>query len=51
MQYLDWRQKEGWNYCKICGKEIKLKSNREMYCAKCKRIKELEKQTRYNQKR
>ena len=42
MQYLDWRQKEGYNYCKVCGKEIKKSGNhRNIYCTKCAKEKEL----------
>lgn len=35
VKYLDWRQKEGYNYCKVCGKEIKKTNNRGKYCSKC----------------
>ena len=37
VKYLDWRQKEGYNYCKVCGKEIKKTNNRGKYCSKCGR--------------
>ena len=40
VKYLDWRQKEGYNYCKVCGKEIKLKikNSNAKYCNKCAKI-------------
>ena len=37
VKYLDWRQKDGYAYCKVCGKEIKksyVNSNIK-YCGKC----------------
>lgn len=43
VKYLDWRQKEGYNYCKVCGKEIKKTNNRGKYCSKCGRIVDNEK--------
>ena len=42
VKYLDWRQKEGYNYCKVCGKEIKKSGKTDKYCGKCK--KEIEKE-------
>ena len=48
VKYLDWRQKEGYNYCKVCGKEIKKSCNREKYCGKCsKKIKAQQDTERY----
>ena len=38
VKYLDWRQKEGYNYCKVCGKEIKRTNNKSKYCSKCAKI-------------
>ena len=35
VKYLDWRQKPNYNYCKVCGKEIKKTNNRGKYCRKC----------------
>lgn len=53
MQYLDWRQKEGYNYCKVCGKEIKISKTKPMrYCGKCaKDIKEKQDLERYKNKK
>lgn len=42
VKYLDWRQKPNYNYCKVCGKEIKKKGKADKYCGKCK--KEIEKE-------
>ena len=27
VKYLDWRQKPNYNYCRVCGKEIKQKQD------------------------
>lgn len=35
VEYLKWRNKENYTYCIECGKEIKIKSNRQQYCSKC----------------
>ena len=36
VKYLDWRQKPNYNYCRVCGKEIKLSKTRPVrYCGKC----------------
>ena len=35
VQYLNWRNKEGYNYCIVCGKGIIIKSNNQIYCSKC----------------
>ena len=44
VKYLDWRQKEGYAYCKVCGKEIKVsKTKPSKYCTKCGRIVDNEK--------
>ena len=54
VKYLDWRQKEGYNYCKVCGKEIKLKikNSNAKYCNKCaKNIKEKQDLERYKNKK
>ena len=42
VKYLDWRNKENYNYCEVCGKEIINKRKGTKYCNKCKRLKELE---------
>ena len=48
VKYLDWRQKEGYNYCKVCGKEIKKTNNKNIYCTKCgKKIKQEQDNERY----
>lgn len=44
VKYLDWRNKEDYNYCKVCGKEIINKRKDTKYCNKCSRNKQLEKQ-------
>ena len=38
VEYLRWRSKEEYTYCVECGKEIKIKSNRQQYCSKCFKI-------------
>ena len=38
VEYLRWRSKEDYTYCIECGKEIKIKSNRQQYCSKCFKI-------------
>ena len=38
VEYLKWRNKENYTYCIECGKEIKIKSNRQQYCSKCFKI-------------
>lgn len=38
VEYLKWRNKENCTYCIECGKEIKIKSNRQQYCSKCFKI-------------
>lgn len=38
VEYLKWRNKENYTYCIACGKEIKIKSNRQQYCSKCFKI-------------
>lgn len=38
VKYLKWRNKENYTYCIECGKEIKIKSNRQQYCNKCFKI-------------
>ena len=42
VKYLDWRQKEGYNYCKVCEKKIKKSGRRDIYCSKC--AKEIERE-------
>ena len=54
VKYLDWRQKPNYNYCKVCGKEIKLKTKNSnaKYCNKCaKDIKEKQDLERYKNKK
>ena len=36
LKYLDWRKKDGYNYCECCGKEIVSKAKKPTkYCSKC----------------
>ena len=36
LKYLNWRKKDGYNYCQVCGKEVVSKSNNaKKYCTKC----------------
>ena len=55
--YLDWRQKEDYYYCKVCGKEIKKakKGRTPDYCTSCKKQIEQEqhnkRQRKYDEKR
>lgn len=45
VRYLDWRQKENYNYCRVCGKEIKTtKTFSPKYCIKCR--KEIDKENK-----
>ena len=35
VQYLNWRNKEGYNYCLVCGKGILNKNGKTIYCDNC----------------
>lgn len=35
VKYLEWRDKEDYDYCVVCGKEIITKSNNHNYCKNC----------------
>ena len=39
LKYLNWRKKDGYNYCQVCGKEIVSKAKKPTkYCSKCAKI-------------
>lgn len=39
VDYLNWRNKEDYSFCKICGKEIKQDSKKpQIYCTRCAKI-------------
>ena len=43
LKYLNWRKKDGYNYCECCGKEVVSKAKKPTkYCSKCAKIKQLE---------
>ena len=45
IDYLNWRNKENYYYCKVCGKEIKQNDKKNIiYCNKCQ--KEIERQNK-----
>lgn len=48
VNYLDWRKLEGYNYCKVCGKEIKLKGKNQNYCNSCSKSIRKQKMNEYN---
>lgn len=51
LEYLKWRNLEGYYYCKECGKEINNNNKNNRYCTKCSKLKELEKYKKYNKNR
>ena len=39
LKYLNWRKKDGYNYCECCGKEVFSKAKKPTkYCSKCAKI-------------
>ena len=39
LKYLNWRKKDGYNYCECCGKEVVSKAKKPTkYCSKCAKI-------------
>ena len=39
LNYLNWRKKDGYNYCEVCGKEVVSKAKKPTkYCSKCAKI-------------
>ena len=50
LKYLNWRKKDGYNYCQVCGKEVVSKAKKPTkYCNKCAKIVNIEK-TKLNKK-
>ncbi|PNX47282.1 MAG: hypothetical protein BV457_05990 [Thermoplasmata archaeon M9B1D] len=49
-QFISFSKKD-YIMCENCGRLVKIKSNRQMYCKQCFRLMELEKYKKYNEKR
>lgn len=37
VKYLEWRNKEDYTYCVVCGKEVVAKTNNQIFCNYCKK--------------